>query len=150
MAIRSERGEEKVVSRGKPAVIPVIAEQTTVDKRVVETGRVRIAKQVREYEEVIDLPHVHEEVHVEHVPVGEMVEAAPEVRTEGDITIIPIVEERYVLQKQLFLREELHVRKERHESHEPQTVKVLKEEVEVERMPPANRRARAANPRQQS
>jgi uncharacterized protein (TIGR02271 family) len=150
MAARSVRGEEKVVSRVRPAVIPVIEEQATVDKRVVETGRVRISKHVREYEEVVDLPHVHEEVHVDHVAVGEMVETAPEVRTEGEVTIIPVLEERYVLQKQLFLVEELHVRKERHESHEPQTVKVLKEEVDVQRMPPANRRAKAANPRQQS
>ena len=119
----------------KPAVIPVIQERAIVKKRVVETGRVRIRKDVREYEEHVDIPHVHEEVRVERVPVGEMVEEAPQVRTEGDVTIIPVLEERYVLEKRLVLVEELHIRRERHETHRPEVVKVMKEEVEVDRIP---------------
>lgn len=121
----------------KSAVIPVIQEQATVSKRVVETGRVRISKHVREYEEILDVPHFQEEVRVERVPVEKFVDEAPVVRTEGDVTIIPVVEERCVMEKRLFVVEELHVRKERRESHNPQTVKVLKEHVEVERLPPA-------------
>ena len=142
----------------KPAVIPVIQERAVVKKRTVETGRVRIRKDVREYEEHIDIPHVHEEVRVERVPVDQFVEEAPQVRTEGDVTIIPILEERYVLEKRLVLVEELHVRRERHETHRPEVVKVLKEEVEVDRLPAGGdapteptdgRRARTARTRQQ-
>jgi uncharacterized protein (TIGR02271 family) len=119
----------------KPAVIPVIQERATVKKRVVETGRVRIRKDVREYEEHVDIPHVHEEVRVERVPVDRFVDEAPQVRTEGDITIVPVLEERYVLEKRLVLVEELHIHRERHETHRPEVVKVLKEEVEVDRVP---------------
>jgi uncharacterized protein (TIGR02271 family) len=120
----------------KPAVIPVIQERAVVKKRVVETGRIRIRKNVREYEEHVDIPHVHEELRVERVPVDQIVEAAPQVRTEGDVTIVPVLEERYVLEKRLVLVEELHIRRERHETHRPEVVKVLKEEVEVDRLPP--------------
>ena len=141
MAIRTTN-KNTAGSRGvavaKPAVIPVIQERAVVKKRVVETGRVRIRKNVREYEEHVDIPHVHEEVRVERVPVDQIVEAAPQVRTEGDVTIIPVVEERYVLEKRLVLVEELHVRRERHETHRPEVVRVLKEEVEVDRIPPAS------------
>jgi len=127
-------------------VIPIIQEQATVSKRVVETGRVRIGKRVREYEEIVDVPNIQEEVRVERVPINKMVDAAPDVRTEGDTTIVPVVEERYVVEKRLFVVEELHIRKERHETHNPQKVRVLKEEVEVERLPPggAPRRGRQA------
>jgi uncharacterized protein (TIGR02271 family) len=131
-------------------VIPVIQQQATVKKRVVETGKVRIAKRVREYEELVDIPHIHEEVHVEHVPINQFVDEQPKVRTEGETTIIPVLEERAVIEKRLFLVEELHVRKERKESHHPQTVKVLKEEVEVMRLRPSEgpeTQARAAKPR---
>lgn len=128
-------GRETGIREIKPAVMPVIQEQATVNKRVVETGKVRISKHVREYEEIVDVPHVHEEVKVERVPVDKVVESAPEVRTEGDTTIIPVVEERYVMEKKLVLVEELHVRKERTETHKPQKVKVLKEEIEVKRIP---------------
>ena len=133
----------------KPAVIPVIQEQTTVTKRVVETGKVHIAKRLREYEELVDIPHFQEEVRVERVPVNQFVDDVPKVRTEGDITIIPVLEERYVVEKRLFLTEELHVRKERKESHYPQKVKVLKEEVEIKRTSPGDNpaKAMAAKPR---
>lgn len=136
----------------KPSVIPVIQEQATVTKRVVETGKVRISKRVREYEEMVDVPHFQEEVKVDRVPVEQFVDEAPVVRTEGDVTIIPVLEERYVLEKKLVLVEELHIRKERKESHHPQTLKVLKEEVAVERISPGQtttraQRAKAAKPR---
>ena len=123
----------------KNAVIPIIHEQATVRKRVVETGKVKVSKHVSEYEEVVDIPHVHEEVRVDRVPVNQFVEAAPGVRTEGETTIIPVLEERYVVEKRLFLVEELHIRKDRIESHHPQTVKVLKEEVNVTRTGPSGR-----------
>ena len=144
--------EETAGARGvKPAVIPVIQEQATVKKRVVETGKVHITKQVREYEEIIDIPHIQEEVRVEHVPVNKFVDHAPQVRTEGETTIIPVLEERYVVEKRLFLTEELHISKERKESHHPERLKVLKEEVEVKRITPGegiSPRAKAAKSRQ--
>lgn len=134
------------IREAEAAVIPVIQEQAKITKRVVETGKVRVTKRVREYDEIVDVPHFQEEVRVERVPVGQFIDRAPTVRTEGDVTIIPILEERYVLEKRLVLVEELHVRKERTETHRPQKLKVLKEEVAVERIPPgqSTRAARAA------
>ena len=134
----------------KPAVIPVIHERATVEKRVVETGKVHIRKQVREYEELVDIPHVQESIKVERVPVNQPVEDAPKVRTEGETTIIPVLEERYVLEKRLFLVEEVRLTKERKETHRPEKVRVLKEEVEVKRIAPgegAPAKAKAAKPR---
>jgi uncharacterized protein (TIGR02271 family) len=134
----SARGSDEFVET-KPAVIPVIQEQATVRKRVVETGKVKISKQVREYEEIVDIPHVHEEVKIERMPVNQFVESAPKVRTEGETTIIPVLEERYVVEKRLFLVEELHVRKDRTETHHPERIRVLKEEVDVKRITPGGR-----------
>lgn len=139
------------LKNARSAVIPVIHERATVSKRVVETGRVLIAKHVREFEELVDVPHFQEEVKVERVPFDQIIEKAPSVRTEGDLTIIPVVEERYILEKKLVLVEELHIRKERTESHHPQNVKVLKEEVTVQRIAPGEQaamRAKAVKSRQ--
>ncbi len=150
MVSRSEkapRGRSGSASK-KTAVIPVIQEEATVSKRVAETGRVRIAKNVRPYEEVVDVPHFHEEVQIDRVHIDKIIDDAPEVRTEGDVTIIPVVEERYVLEKKLVLVEELHIRKDRKESHHPQTVTVMKEEVEVERLGPADRGRHGSDKRQ--
>jgi stress response protein YsnF len=55
------------------------------------------------------------------------------VRTEGDVTIIPVLEETVVVEKRLLLREEVHVRLKTHEEHQPQRVRLRSEDVVVER-----------------
>ena len=122
------------VSSDERMTIPVIQEEITVDKQVIETGKVRISKRISEYEELVDVPLFAEEVRVERVPVNLFVESLPPVRQEGGMMIIPVVREEIVVQKKLFLVEELHVRKELIERHAPQTVKVLKEEVDIKRV----------------
>lgn len=118
----------------QPLVIPVIQEEVIVNKQVVETGKVRISKRISEHEELVDVPLLREEVAVERVPVNLFVEQRPPVRQEGDTMIIPVVEERIVIQKKLLLVEELRVKKQIIEAHQPQTVNLLKEEVEIKRV----------------
>ena len=125
----TEQLDENATSR----VIPIIHEQVTFDKRVVETGQVRIAKRTVEHEELVDVPLFREEVSVERIPINQFVEEAPPVRQEGDTMIISVVEEQIVLQKRLVLVEELRVRKQIIEDHKPQQVTLLREEVEVTR-----------------
>jgi len=114
-------------------VIPVIAEQVTFDKKVVESGKVRISKRISQQEELIDVPLLREQVSVERVAVNRVVDAPPQARYEGDTMIIPVVEEQVFYQKRLVLVEELHVRKQIVEEHKPQQVTLMKEEVDVTR-----------------
>ena|SRR5688500_7182040 len=115
-------------------VIPVIQEEIIVDKQVIETGKVRISKRISGHEELVDVPLFREEVTVERVPVNLFVEEPPPVRQEGDTMIIPVVREEIIVQKKILLVEELRVRKEVIEHHEPQTVNVLREEVDITRV----------------
>jgi uncharacterized protein (TIGR02271 family) len=120
-------------------VIPIIQEEITVEKQVIETGKVRISKRVSEHEELVDVPLFREEVSVERVPINLIVEARPPVRQEGDTMIIPVVQEQIVVQKKLVLVEELRVRKQIIEHHAPQSVNVLKEEVDIKRIAKTSR-----------
>jgi stress response protein YsnF len=52
-----------------------------------------------------------ETVEVTRVPVDRIVETAPEIRTDGDLTIVPVLEEVLVVEKRLVLKEELHIRR---------------------------------------
>ncbi len=113
--------------------IPVIEEKAFLDKKVIETGKVRISKRISEHEEVIDEPFFREEVSVERVPINQYVNEKPAVRYEGDTMIIPVVQEQIVMQKRLVLVEELRVNKQIVETHLPQKVTLLKEEVEITR-----------------
>ncbi len=120
---------------GGRVAIPVIAEDLTVDKRVVETGRVRLSKVVRAEEQTFDVPVMQEDVSVERVRVDRVVDAAPEVRQEGDTLIIPLVEEVVVVEKRLMVREEVRVTRRRREVQEPHSVTLRQEDVKVERLP---------------
>lgn len=113
--------------------IPIVEEHLRVGKREVEAGVVRARKVVRERQEAVDVPLARERVDVERVPVNRVVDKAPEVRVEGDVTIIPVLEEVLVVEKRLMLREEVRLTKRREESHERQTVTLRREEVEVTR-----------------
>ena len=78
-------------------VIPVVEERLEVGRERVETGRVRIQKTVQTREETIDQPLRRERVRVEHIPINQVVSGpVPQVREEGDVTVIPILEERKI------------------------------------------------------
>ena len=115
------------------AVVPVIEEELRVGKRVVETGRVRIRKTVHEHEEVVDEPLMREEYDVERVPIDEFVDGPVGPRHEGETLVVPVLEEVLVVEKRLVVREELRITRKRTEERRPQRVKLLSEEVSVER-----------------
>ncbi len=91
--------------------LPLHEEVLSVGKRVVERAQVRITTEVRERRETVEQDLDRESVEVVRVPVGRPVDAAPEPRQEGDVLIVPILEEELVVTKRLVLKEELHIRK---------------------------------------
>lgn len=113
------------------SVIPLIAEQLRVGTREVETARVKVRRETQEHLEKVsmDLTDVHWEV--EHHPVERRLETAPEVRQEGEVIIFPLVEERMVVTKELWLREEVHVRRVK-TTHEQNAEVPLKRDVLLE------------------
>ena len=107
-------------SSGAPLVLPVIEEVLDVHTRRVVTGTVRITKTVQEREVLVDEPQWREDVEITRVPVQRVVDGPIPVRTEGDTTIISLVEEVLVIEKRLMLVEELHLHTRRRETRQPQ------------------------------
>jgi uncharacterized protein (TIGR02271 family) len=120
---------------GEQLVIPLLREQLEVSKRSVETGRVRIIKSVREETETIDHPLMKERVNVDRVEVNKFVDGPVPVRYEGDVMIVPVLEEVLVVETRLMLKEELRISKHAQQVHEPRDVTVRIEEARVERIP---------------
>ena len=121
--------------------IALVAEEARINKREVVTGRVRIRTRVEEAEETVRGTLDEEVVEVERVPVDRIVDAAPAVRQDGDVTIIPVMEEVLVVEKRLVLKEELHVRRRRTQESVEVPVTLRRERVEVERLPADETRA---------
>jgi stress response protein YsnF len=114
-------------------VIPVLAEQISVQRRCVETGRVMATITTQSREQIIQEDLVRDTVEVERVPVGRAVESIPPVREEGDTTIIPVVEEVLVIERRLILKEEVHLRRARIRQTHAATVVTRSQDVVVTR-----------------
>ena len=108
-------------------------ETLRVQRETHETARVRVSTEVHEDEVIVREPTFDETAEVERVPIDRVVEGPVDVRCEGDVTIIPILEERLVVQKQLVLKEELHVRTRRIQQVDEQRVLLRRTEASVER-----------------
>ena len=119
------------------AVVPVLTEELEVQTRVVETGTVRLTKVVHEREAQVDEPLWREEVEVTRVPIQRVVDAPIPVREEDGTLIVPVLEEVLVVEKRLMLKEEIHIRTHRVETHQPQRITLRSDEVQVERVPHA-------------
>ena len=114
--------------------IPLIEEQLRVGKRTVETGRVQIRTVVDESRVWIREDLQREEVEVVRVPIDQPIDTVPQIRTEGDVMIVPVVEEVLVVEKRLILKEELHVHRRRTVEHVEEPVTLRRTRAEVERI----------------
>lgn len=114
--------------------IPIFEEQLSVETRPVVTGRVRVETRTETVEELARAELESSEVEVLRKPVNREVDRMPDIRTEGDVTVVPVMEEVLVVEKRLVLKEELHIKR-----------RVATETVEV---PVALRKQRAIVTRQ--
>jgi uncharacterized protein (TIGR02271 family) len=92
-------------------IVEVAEERLQVKKRLVPKGSVRVRTVTETTQEVASGVLEHHDVEITRVPIGETVERMPAVRTEGGVTIVPVVEEVLVVEKRLVLKEEVRIRR---------------------------------------
>jgi uncharacterized protein (TIGR02271 family) len=126
-------------AHGRPAaketaddpMLSLAAEEVAINKETHEIGRVRVATRTYEREALIDEDLARERVEIENVPVGRQIDAVPEVRQQGDITIVPVVEEVLFVERRLMLKEEIHIRRMRTTEHHQEKVVLRHQEPVV-------------------
>ena len=113
--------------------IPIVVERATIEKQIVPTGRVRITCRVEERLEMLRDELTAQTVDVERVAVNREVDTPPGIRTEGELLIIPVIEQRLVVEKRWVVTEELHVRRREHIEAVEIPVELRSTHVSVER-----------------
>jgi uncharacterized protein (TIGR02271 family) len=113
--------------------IPLAEEEAHLGKRAVTTGRVRLRTRTETVREVVRGELAEEFVEIERIPKDHEVEEAPPVRTEGDVTIVPVVEEVLVVEKRLVLKEEIHLRRSKRSESVEVPVELRKMKAEIDR-----------------
>jgi uncharacterized protein (TIGR02271 family) len=116
-------------------VLRLFAEDATVSREVLETGRVRVAKVTRTRDHHIDESLARTRFEVNRVPIGRLIDTMPPIKEDGDLTIVPIVEETVVVERRLMLKEEIHIRRVQTNERHQQTVKLRYQTAEVTRTP---------------
>jgi uncharacterized protein (TIGR02271 family) len=94
-------------------VIELKEEQLVARKHLVEAGEVVIHTEVDEVPGRLEVDAFHEEIEIEHVPIGKVVtERVAPWEEEGEL-IVPVYEEQLVVVKRLVLKEQVRVRRVR-------------------------------------
>jgi stress response protein YsnF len=132
----SNSGSVEMSETDKPdtLVIPIVEEEAKIAKRQVVSDRIIVKTTVNTEERVLKEMLSQETVEVERIPVNRVVDVVPQLRTEGDVTIVPVFEERLVVEKQLFLVEEVRIRRTTSVESVEVPVTLRKELATVERL----------------
>jgi stress response protein YsnF len=97
--------------------VPLVEEELTVRTRQVAKGTVRLEVGTETLHEEVPVTVSEDVVSITRVPIDRPIDAPPPVRTEGDTIVVPILEEVILIQRQLRLKEEVHLRQERRSKH---------------------------------
>lgn len=116
--------------------VPLVEEQFSVQRRQVETDHVRVRTVVDTEEHLVEDVIRVERLDVTRVAADREVAEAPEPYRDGDTLVIPIVEERLVIEKRLFVVEELRVDSSSHDKAVSIPVSLRRTRAVVERDDP--------------
>jgi stress response protein YsnF len=134
-------------------VVPLHAEEVIVERRSVAGDTIQVRTVTREREHLVNETVTHGTVAVERVQIGRYVETVPEIREEEETIIVPVVEEVIFVEKKLFLKEEVRLRRARR-SEPFQELVTLREQaavitrVEAQEAPSSRAPAQSQDPRQ--
>jgi len=121
------------------AVIELVEETARIEKRVVETGRVRVSTRTETTEQILRETLHGDAVEVTRVPIDRVIaegQTAPQIRNEGAVMIIPVLEEVLVVEKRLVLKEEVHIRHAASDENVEVPVTLRRQRAVIERVSP--------------
>jgi stress response protein YsnF len=116
-------------------VIPLHAETAEVTRETKITGTVKVETSTLTRRVDIDEQLLDQFADIERVAIGRAIDAMPELRHEGDTTIVPVVEERLVVERRLFLKEEIRITRRNATRHHHETLSLRSQTATVTRVP---------------
>ncbi len=120
---------------GQATRLPLLEEVPGLVRHRRVTGRVRVSVATEAEPRQVTWQRLVRRAEVERVPIGQEVDAPPPTRQEGDVLIIPVVEERVTVTRRLVVTEELRIRLREQSEDETTTLELLRQTVRVDRMP---------------
>lgn len=120
----------------RPEPIQVVEEHARIVTREVATGRVQVRLATEEVEELVQATLAGRRATIERVPMDVELTEPPAVRQEGDVIVVPVVEEVLVVERRLRLREEIRLHLVATQEEVALPVRRRVQRAEVHRLPP--------------
>lgn len=111
--------------------LPIVEEQVVVERRLADGRTVGVTTRVASEDVTISEMLARQEVTVERVPVGRVIDSVPTIREEHDLVVIPVVEERVRTIVELVLTEEIHLRRTVHQERHEESVALRRTQVDI-------------------
>jgi len=113
--------------------MPLAEEQAEIATHRKVDSRVQLTRSTHEVEKLLQAELTHEHVEIKHVakncPVAD--DYSAEVRQEGDVFIIPVIEEQVEIVRRKVLKEEIHIHKHINKEEFQQSVTLRNQEVKI-------------------
>ena len=113
--------------------VQLVAETAAISKNRIVTGQVDVHTITDTIAEHVRATVGSQTVEVTRVAIDRQVDVAPTIRTEGDTTVIPVLEEIIVVEKRLVLKEEIRIRRITRSEEVETTVPLRRQRAVVER-----------------
>lgn len=120
-------------------VIPLLSEDISIEHRHIE-NKVTVKIETTSREHLVDERLSRQQVEIERVAIGRIVDTVPQVREDGDTTVIPVFEEILVTERRLLLKEEIHLRRINSTERHHALVTLREQHATIERTGPDGQR----------
>lgn len=128
MKKKDRNAKHKVIDE---STVPIIKEQIKVVKKLVKGRSVTLStEQVTETAVVNEILN-KQSIEIRREPHNTVVSEIPSVREENGVTVIPVVEERLVVHKELVLVEEIHMVRQNSQHQVTRKVPVTRTKLSV-------------------
>lgn len=125
---------DRVLTGDEEVTVPVVEERLTTETSWREAGTATVRVRTEDVPERVTAEITREELEVAEVVVERVLAEAemPTSRQEGEVLVIPVIEERLVITKQRVLTKELHITKRTRTETQEVSETVQRQWVEID------------------
>lgn len=115
-------------------VVPLVDEHLEIHKHWVQSGEVVVRKSVQTSQQTIPVELQYEEVQVDRVPVNRPLAEDEQAQPwwDGEVMVVPVIEEEIVVSKRLVVREEVRISKRKSSRQETVSDSIRSQQVSVD------------------
>lgn len=143
---RSAMGGVRATEQVDGTVLPIVEERLDIATHAVKTGAMRVRVEADEHLEQLSVDVASTRYQQVVVAIDRPVDQRVEPWHDGDDLVIPIYEERAVIERRLFLKEEIRLRKIRSIDHRHESVVLHRDRATIERQQPDGTWAEVGTP----